>query len=193
MILPPAAIDTGNWAGYVWNASSVADAAFVVPSMPDPTAAEKNGDAILSIWDGLGQIGNSHIAQTGVYDYYDAGKINWAGFCAFWPDSDRSCGEGISTGDTIQIRVTRDGLSYTMELRDAGPHNKWVVTTINKAFPALSQGQAIAEDTTYGTLDPLGEFSNIPFTTSGDPATEIYSSNVGYAVKDSSHSFTVHR
>lgn len=192
---PKAAINTGNWAGYVWNAGSVADAQFVVPSMPHPTAAEKSGHAVLAIWDGLGQIGNTHIAQAGVYDYYAAGKINWATFCAWWPDTDQSCGpnEGVSTGDTIQIRVTRSGLSYTMEMRDAGPHNAWVVTIKNHAFPALSQGQAIAEDTSYGTLAPLGAFSPISFTTSGDPATEIYSSNVGYAVKGSDHSFTVHR
>ncbi len=194
---PPASVDTGNYAGYYWNAGSAADAQFTVPTMPSPTTAEKNGDAILSIWDALAQPGDSHIAQIGVYDYWNAnaGQIDWATFCAWWPDTDSSCGpnEGVSSGDVIQTRVLRDGLSYTMEMRDAGPHNTWVVTIKNPAFPALSQGEAIAEDTSYGTLEPLGSFSDIPFDTSGDLGTEVYSSNVGYATQDSAKDFTVHR
>ncbi len=193
---PPAAVNTGNWAGYEWDGGSTADAQFTVPSMPNPTAAEKNGSAILAIWDGLGDPGNSHIAQIGVYDYYSDGGIRWATACAWWPDYDQSCGpgEGVSSGDTIFTKVTRSGLSYTMTMRDAGPYNQWVVTIKNAAFPALHTGEGIAEDTSSnGSLVPLGSFSDIPFTVSGNPATEIYSSNVGYAVKNSSRSFTVHR
>ena len=80
-----------------------------------------------------------------------------------------------------------------MEMHDGGPHNVWSVTIKNAAFPALSQGQAIAEDTSYGTMEPLGQFSNIPVNVSGPLGTEVYSSNVGYAVENSSKSFTVHR
>jgi len=190
---PPAAVNTGNYAGYYWNAGSVADAQFTVPTMPNPTAAEESGNAILSLWGALSAPGSSHIAQIGVYDYYDAGTIKWAGFCAWWPDTDQSCGGGVSSGDVIQTRVTRSGLSYTMEMHDAGPHNVWTVTVKNAAFPALSQGEAIAEDTTRGTLEPLGSFSDIPVATSGNVATEVYSSNVGTPVKTGAKTFYVHR
>jgi Peptidase A4 family len=191
---PSAAIDTGNWAGYEWNGGSTADAQFTVPVLT-PTAAEESGNAILALWDGLGAPGDTHIAQAGIYDYWDGSHIRWATFCAWWPDTDQSCGpnEGVSAGDEIFVRVTRQGLSYTMTLRDAGPHNAWVVTVKDAAFPALSTAEVIAEDTSYGTLEPLGPYSDIPVETSGNPATEVYSTDAGYAVKTGTRSFTIKR
>ena len=191
MITPPAAINTGNWAGYEWHGGTVAASVFTVPSMPNPTPAEKSGHAILALWAGLGVYPT--IAQIGTYDYYQAGKINWAGFCAFWPESDVSCGKGISTGDKLAVSVHRNGFTYTMRMRDYGPHNVWAVSIKGTLPQENTTAEFIAEDTSYGTLEPLGKFSNVPVNTSGDPATEVYSADAGYAVKTGSRSFTIHR
>ena len=50
MIIPPAAIDTGNWAGYEWRGGSTSAAEFVVPEFPfhDMSVAEKENRTVMS-------------------------------------------------------------------------------------------------------------------------------------------------
>src|ERR1700722_26836 len=112
MIIPPAAsVDTGNWAGYEWHGGTVAAAEFVVPEFPyhDMNSEEKNNQTALSIWTGLGV--SPYIEQIGVYDYVKSGHVDWAGFCAWWPNVNESCGHGISTGDEIFVSVHRSGFT----------------------------------------------------------------------------------
>lgn len=170
---PPVSIQYANWAGYEWQ-SSTAAAQFTVPSFPYSrmSAAERNNRTVLAIWAGLGT--GPSIEQIGIYDYVQNGHVGWAGFCAFWPSTDASCGGGISTGDVLQVSVHRSGFKYTMSMRDVG---KWTVS-ISRTLPNKDNtAEVIAEDTQYAG-DPftnLTYFSPFKATVSGNPATEIYS------------------
>lgn len=188
----PASVNTANWAGYGWHGGSVAAAEFVVPEFPyhDMNSAEKNNHTVLSLWAGLGI--SPYIEQIGVYDYVQAGHVNWAGFCAWWPTVDVSCGHGISTGDEMFVSVHRNGLSYKMTMRDAGPHNKWVISISKTLNHADTAAEVIVEDSTYPghPQTNLTYFSPVHAATSGVPATEIHSP-WGKAVANSRHSITI--
>ena len=186
MITPPAGVNTGNWAGYSWHGGSVAASEFVVPEFPyhKMSAAEKNNHTVMSIWTGLGI--SPYIEQIGVYDYVQAGHVNWAGFCAFWPTVDESCGHGISTGDEIFVSVHRHGLTYKMSMRDAGPHNKWAISISKTLHHVDTTAEAIMEDSTYPghPFEPLTYFNPMKMATSANPTTE-YHDSFSHAVKDS--------
>jgi hypothetical protein len=190
--LPPASVNTGNWAGYEWHGGVTSAAEFVVPSFPykDMSPAEKNNHSVLSIWAGLGV--SPSIAQIGVYDYVQSRQVDWAGFCAFWPKSDASCGHGISTGDEMFVKVERSGFTYTMTMRDAGPHNVWSISIKGTLPQKNTTAEAIAEDSTYPGYPQtnLTYFSPMKVATSPDPTTEIYDSSA-YAVKNSRTSITI--
>lgn len=196
---PPAAVLTGNWAGYEWNggtgAAGVSAAEFVVPNHPyaKMNGAERANHTSMAIWTGL--YGYPSIAQIGIYDYAQNGQTDWAGFCAFWPQTDVSCGQGISTGDEIFVSVHRSGLTYTMSMKDAGPHNHWAVS-IKKTLPEkLTTGVGVVEDTQYPgyPLVPLSGYSNIRMATSGNPTTEVYSKDAGFANRINSRAIWIKR
>jgi hypothetical protein len=191
-IPPPASFQTGNWAGYEWNGGSVAATEFVVPAFPysKMNTQEKHGKTVMSIWAGLGI--RPWIEQIGIYDYITNGKVNWAGFCAFWPSSNVSCGHGISTGDEMFLSVHRNGLTYTMTMRDAGPHNKWVISITKTLDHKDTTAEAIMEDSTYpGTpFEPLTTFTPFRMATSGNPMTEVYDT-FSYAKKTGSRSIEI--
>jgi len=189
---PPASVTTSNWAGYEWKGNDVAAAEFTIPNFPysSMNSAEKENHSAMSIWTGLRAY--PYIEQIGIYDYVSNGKVGWAGFCAFWPTSNVSCGHGISTGDKMAVSVHRSGLTYTMSMRDYGPHNTWSVSIKKTLTHADSTAVVIAEDSTYPQYSPvnLTHFDSFVATTSGDPVLE-YESPWGYAVKTSSRSVTI--
>ena len=193
LIPPPLSVATGNWAGYEWHGGVTAAAEFAVPEFPyhDLSTAEKRNHTVLSIWAGL--TNGPDIAQIGVYDYVQAGHVNWAGVCAFWPKTDVGCGHGISTGDKIFLKVQRNGLSYTMTMHDAGPHNVWSVSIKGSTGSVDTTAAVMAEDSTYpgNPMTPLTYFSPFKVGTSGNPATMFYSSNVGHAQKLSNREFQI--
>jgi hypothetical protein len=192
MITPPVGVNTGNWAGYGWNGNSVSASVFTVPEFPyhDMNAAEKTNHTVLSLWAGLGV--SPYIEQVGVYDYVKAGHVNWAGVCAFWPTVNESCGHGISTGDKIAVSVHRNGLTYTLSMRDYGPHNVWAIKISKKLGHVDTKAETIVEDSTYPgyPLTNLTYFNPIKVATSGNPVTEYYSP-WGYAVRNTSRLFTI--
>jgi hypothetical protein len=192
VITPPAGINTGNWAGYEWNGGTVAAAEFTVPEFPyhDMSSAEQNNHTVLSLWAGLGVA--PYIEQIGIYDYVQAGHVNWAGFCAFWPTTDDSCGHGISTGDAIFVSIHRNGLTYKMAMHDAGPHNVWTISISKTLNHEDTTAEVIAEDSTYPgyAFEPLTYFSPVTAGTSGNPATEVHDS-FSHAVKDSNREITI--
>ena len=184
VITPPLATDTGNWAGYEWHGGTVAAAEFTVPQFPyhDMNAAERSNRSILAIWAGL--TNGPDIAQIGIYDYVLGGHVDWATVCAFWPKSDQSCGpnEGVSTGDTIAVSVHRNGLTYTMAMRDYGPHNRWSVR-IKGTTGSVDTTAAVMAESTGTEIDNLTHFAPFRAATSGDPAEMFYSATVGHAQK----------
>jgi hypothetical protein len=192
VITPPAALNTGNWAGYEWNGGSVAASVFTVPEFPykDMSAAERNNQTVLSLWAGLGV--SPYIEQIGIYDYVQAGKVNWAGVCAFWPTVNESCGHGISTGDKIAVSVHRSGLTYTLAMRDYGPHNVWAIHVSRTLNHVDTTAEVIVEDSTYPgyPLENLTYFSPVRAATSGTPQTEVYSP-WGRAVKNAKRLITI--
>lgn len=175
IIPPPPAAYVQNWTGYEWRVTTVAATEFVVPSFPykSMSAAERSNHTALAIWAGLGV--SPYIEQIGIYDYVQNGQVGWAGFCAFWPSSNVSCGQGISTGDTMFLKVTRAGLTYTMTMRDAGPHNHWVVTVTKKLNHVDTTAEAMVEDTEYPgySFTPLTYFAPFKMATSNTPATQV--------------------
>lgn len=181
---PPVSVQTGNWAGYEWNGGSVAAAEFVVPSFPysKMNAQEKANKTALSIWAGL--TNGPDLEQIGVYDYVTPQHTTgWAGVCAFWPLTDDSCGHGIAQGDRIAVSVHRSGFTYTMAMRDYGPHNVWAISVKRTLNHADTRAAFMAEDSNYpGTpFVPLSTFSNFKVNTSGNPTTMFWSRNVGSA------------
>jgi hypothetical protein len=185
-------IPTGNWAGFEWNGGTVAAAKFVVPNFPyaKMSPQEKKNQTDMAIWVGL--YGYPHIEQIGIYDYVTAGKVNWAGFCAFWPGENISCGHGISTDDTMFVSVHRNGLTYTMSMRDAGPHNVWSISITKTLLNKDTEAVAVMEDTNYpGTpFTPLTQFTPFRMATSGYPTNE-YRDRFSYAVRTSFRSIEV--
>lgn len=187
-------IHTGNWAGYEWNGGTVAAAEFTVPSFPyaKMNSQERTNKTAMAIWVGL--YSYPHIEQIGIYDYTLNGHVGWAGFCAFWPSTNDSCGHGISQGDTMFVSVHRNGLTYTMSMRDAGPHNKWSIS-ITKTLPYRdTTAVAVVEDTNYpGTpFVPLTTFAPVKMATSGNPATEVRDS-FSYARKIAARAIEIFR
>lgn len=174
---PAAAIATGNWAGYGWYGNDVSAVQFKVPNFPykDMNAAEKANHTAMTIWTGL--YNYPYIEQLGIYDYVSGGAVHWAGFCAFWPTTNVSCGEGIAAGDEIFASVHRNGLTYTMSMHDAGPHNKWTVTSIRKLSHEDTTATAIIEDSQYPgyPIVPLSYFAPETVVTSPSPSTEYFS------------------
>jgi hypothetical protein len=193
MITPPVAVNSGNWAGYEWNGSSVSASVFKVPEFPykDMTSAEKNNHTVLSLWAGLGI--SPTIEQIGIYDYVQAGQVRWAGVCAFWPVVDEGCGQGISTGDEIAVSVHRTGLTYKLAMRDYGPHNVWAISITRTLDHVDTTAETMVEDSTYPgyPLTNLTWFSPVKVYTSGNPVTEYYSP-WGYAVRNTSKQFTIY-
>lgn len=177
IVPPPVSSYTQNWTGYEWRGNTVAATEFVVPSFPynKMSTAEKQNHTALAIWAGLGV--GPYIEQIGIYDYVQNGQVDWAGVCAFWPTTNQSCGEGISTGDTMFLSVHRAGLVYTMTMRDAGPHNHWTVTISKKLNHVDTTAEAVAEDTEYPgyNFSPLTYFAPFKMATSGIPATQVTS------------------
>lgn len=192
---PPAATQNYlNWAGYEWNGGtgkvSVSAAEFVVPQFPfhKMNAAEKNNQSVMVLWTGLGV--SPYIEQLGVYDFVDHGHVGWATFCTFWPTANTDCTHslppgtkrtgntgGVSTGDKIFVKVQRNGLTYTMKMRDAGPHNVWSVSISKKLGHKDTTAEAIVEDTQYPgyAYHPLTYFSPVKFATSPSPSTRVNS------------------
>jgi hypothetical protein len=192
VITPPAAVSTGNWAGYEWHGGDVAAAEFVVPEFPyhDMSSAEKANHTVLTLWTALGVA--PYIEQIGIYDYVQAGQVRWAGVCAFWPTVEESCGHGISTGDKIFTSVHRHGLTYTLAMRDAGPHNVWAISIKKTLGHVDTTAETIVEDSTYPgyPFKPLTYFTPVKVATSGNPATKV-SDGFSTAVKNSTRSFTI--
>lgn len=184
MIVPPLSTLTGNWAGYEWHGNTVAASVFTVPEFPyhDMNAAERGNRSQIAIWAGL--TNGPDIAQIGIYDYVQAGHVDWATVCAFWPKSDENCGpnEGVSTGDKIAVSVHRNGLTYTMSMRDYGPHNVWSVK-ITGTTGSVDTEAAVMAESTGSEIDELTHFDPFYMATSGNPANMFYSATVGHARK----------
>lgn len=202
MFIPPPlnSILTGNEIGYSWSSSTKADAQFKVPDFPwrSPLSkAERENHTVLALWSGLSSPSSPYIEQIGIYDHVNpAGKVNWQGVYAFWPEEDKACGGLISPGDTLFTTVVRtSGYHYTMTLRDAGPHHVWTFK-VSKAFGHIeNQGMFIAEDTQYPGYPstPITGFQPTSVLVSGNPTTRFdVTPRWGYASRVNNHEITLH-